>query len=117
MGLDQYLFVQETEGSDPEEKFYWRKHPNLQGFMEREWRKLPESQGDFNCAPLVITPEILERLEVCIHPSRATDALPNTSGFFFGKSDGYYDDQDRQMLEFCKGALAKGHKITYDSWW
>ena len=32
MGLDQYAFAE--KGGEQEEIFYWRKHANLQGWME-----------------------------------------------------------------------------------
>ena len=129
MGLDQYMKVERdgllsehSQGvGDSEEVFYWRKHPNLHGFFEQCWLALPENAGktgvDFNCVDLYMTEEILDKLEAWLHPTRATGSLPETDGFFVGKSDGYYDDQDRKMLEFCRGALQGGKRVFYTSWW
>ena len=36
MGLDQYANAIDNNG-EKEELAYWRKHPNLQGFMENLW--------------------------------------------------------------------------------
>ena len=120
MGLDQYLFVKESEDAESREVFFWRKHPNLHGFMTAEWLALPENAGkspdEFNCQPLYITPEIVERLDACTRPN-AQDELPPTTGFFFGVSDDYYDDQDRKAVEFMRGALERGQQVYYDSWW
>ena len=119
MGLDQYLMWKETDDSEPELIFQWRKHPNLHGFMTQEWLRLNPTKNadDFNCTPLELTKEMLDRLDACIHPANPGSGLPETEGFFFGESGGKYDDQDRKMLEFCRGALEKGQRVAYDSWW
>jgi len=120
VGLDQYLFVEECADEEATEVFYWRKHPNLHGFMTAEWLSLPENEGkspgDFNCQRLYITAEIVERLDACTRPN-AQKGLPPTSGFFFGESDGYYDEQDRKAVEFMRGAVERGQRVYYDSWW
>jgi len=119
MGLDQYLYLR-GEGDEPEEIFYWRKHPDLHGFMASEWLSLPENSGkgaeSFNCEVLTMTEGIVERLEACTRPNSHTQ-LPETQGFFFGQSDGYYEDQDRKAVEFMKGAIEKGQEVYYYSWW
>lgn len=120
MGLDQYLFIEEEGKGEPTEVFRWRKHPNLHGFMTREWLALPENVGksssDFNTQPLYITKEIVERLDACTRPN-AQSELPHTTGFFFGESDDYYDEQDRKAVEFMRGAVERGQRVYYDSWW
>ena len=112
MGLDQYAFV---EVDEPLEFAYWRKHPNLQGWMENLWRKQnPESEEDFNCINLYLTKENIEELESTILNNR----LPETSGFFFGQdSDEYYKEKDLEFISKAKEYLAKGYKIYYGSWW
>lgn len=121
MGLDQYMRLDRLDGSEHEHMFTWRKHPDLHGFMTVEWLALPENSEktsmNFNCEQLDMTIDILDRLDACIHPTSPTTALPETTGFFFGASDGRYDDQDRKALEFARGALADGHRIYYSSWW
>ena len=75
---------------------YWRKHPNLQGWMERLWwRKtgVPLSEddqflqnkyppGDFNGIELELTWEDLDQLEQDILSNRVSKL--DTKGFFFG---------------------------------
>ena len=102
MGLDQYAYVAskanareefyEAEYGDdeskkgtvtkPRELAYWRKHPNLQGWME----KLAESKNleydSFNGVELELTYEDLDELERAVTHNQ----LPATSGFFFGNS-------------------------------
>ena len=122
--LDQYGKAVNTKVSEPRELAYWRKHPNLQGWMESLWKKkmheanqeLPESQWDssFNGIELELTAEDLDALERAVKKHQ----LPKTSGFFFG------DDSDRRYykhdLEFIKNARAElfmGLKVFYNSSW
>jgi hypothetical protein len=123
MGLDQFAFAVSSNGSK-EEIAYWRKHPNLQGWMENLWTskgrpglKEDESSnmlGDFNCIPVELNEDDLDDLEDAIRGS----GLPNTTGFFFGSnSDTYYKDQDLQFIKNAREALDSGLTVVYDSWW
>lgn len=123
MGLDQYAHAIDNNG-EKEELAYWRKHPNLQGWMEKLWHKKgcpnkpeePNSLGmsDFNCIPIELTKKDLLDLEFAIFSRE----LPITQGFFFGSdSDDHYREYD---LEFCKKAneaLDAGLTVEYSSWW
>jgi hypothetical protein len=142
MGLDQYAYVASRAGqrdeywnqydlpedqrtaNKPREIAYWRKHPNLQGWMEQLWREKGRPGGDsgqeeqwgsgFNGTELELTWEDIDRLEQDVRSSQ----LPDTQGFFFGEpSDDYYREQD---LEFCRNARADlfcGLKVFYNSSW
>jgi hypothetical protein len=144
MGLDQYAYVSHRAGerdeywetavkneagewvSDtaerPREIMYWRKHPNLQGWMERLWRQRlkdgpePADPGSdtFNGVELELTWQDIDQLEQDVLQGR----LPPTTGFFYGNdSDEYYLDQD---LEFCKLARAELFmklRVFYNSSW
>lgn len=123
MGLDQYAFAVDNNG-EKEELAYWRKHPNLQGWMENLWEEkgrpgLPEDyqsnmMGDFNCVPLELNYDDLARLESAV----TNGELPSTGGFFFGdNSDGYYKDQDLEFIRKAREALDSGVTVMYDSWW
>jgi len=124
MGLDQYAYIAgkyNTDWDDPDrqEISYWRKHPNLQGWMEKLWveKGLADSNDtDFNGVELELTWEDIDRLEKDIK-SGAVSKL-KTQGFFFGApSDSYYRKQD---LEFCVNAKAElflGRKVFYNSSW
>mgnify|MGYP003633368033 CR=1 FL=1 len=130
MGLDQYAAVRldtkDEEGNwDTEEMAYWRKHPNLQGFMENLWEEKGRPNfatdqednpfgSDFNCVDLELTLEDIDALEAAIKG----DELPETSGFFFGEdSSDHYKESD---LEFCanaRKALADRQTVVYSSSW
>ena len=123
MGLDQFAYAVDNNG-EKEELAYWRKHPNLQGWMENLWHdkgcqgkpEEPNSMGmsDFNCIPVELTEDDLIRLEYDIYRRE----LPITQGFFFGSdSDDHYYEYD---IEFCKKAreaLDAGLTVEYSSWW
>ena len=114
MGLDQYAMARTPEG-EAEEIAYWRKHPNLQGWMENLWiEKGAQGGTEFNCVELELTLEDIDRLEQDIRD----ELLPSTQGFFFGdEADKVYHDED---LEFCLNArkiLEDEGELFYTSWW
>jgi hypothetical protein len=140
MGLDQYAYVSARAGaqaeyygdenygkddsdptklSEPREIAYWRKHPNLHGWMEQLWLQrnpgiLDDPDAVFNGVELELTNQDIEDLELAVRHGQ----LPSTSGFFFGQnSDNVYLEQD---LEFCRQArfeLFVGLKVFYNSSW
>jgi hypothetical protein len=123
MGLDQFAFAVANNGSK-EEIAYWRKHPNLQGWMENLWASkgrpgLTEDNsdnmlGDFNCIPLELNKDDLDDLEDTVRGS----GLPSTCGFFFGQdSDDYYKEKDLEFIGKARDALDSGLTVVYDSWW
>lgn len=123
MGLDQYARVIDANG-EKTEIAYWRKHPNLHGWMENLWNEkgrpneTEETSGlglsNFNCVPLELTSDDLDALEEAI----TGQTLPETAGFFFGSdSDEYYKDKDLEFIRQARQALADGKRVEYDSWW
>lgn len=138
MGLDQYAYVASRAGqreefyensvydedkkefvnpnvSEPQEIAYWRKHPNLQGWMRKLWEAKGGS-GEFNGDELELTWEDVDMLEYDIkngHMSRL-----GTSGFFFGDpSDSYYKEKDLKFCLDAKAELFLGRKVFYNSSW
>ena len=105
----------------PKELAYWRKHPNLHGWMENLWQRKGrpglDSDSDyqaFNGIELELTWEDLMELEYDI----AHKALPSTQGFFFGDdSDDYYKKQDQEFIRQAKADLLCGLKVFYNSSW
>ena len=91
----------------------WRKHPNLQGWMEQLWLE-KGGEGEFNCVELELTLEDLARLEAAVDGKD----LPTTSGFFFGPvSDEHYEETDREFIASARKALKNGYTVVYSSWW
>jgi hypothetical protein len=141
MGLDQYAYAAAQSGdreryydsgeyvngefvstlTEPKEIAYWRKHPNLQGWMENLWlKKNPDILNDrnavFNCIELELTWEDLDQLGQDILDSKVSEL--NTTGFFFGEaSDDYYREKDLQFIKDAKAELFLGLKVFYNSSW
>lgn len=149
MGLDQYAYVATKAGqrkefyetaepepvsngwisavSKPRDLAYWRKHPNLQGWMEKLWIQKGKPIGgevhpddwsnrdsSFNGIELELTWQDLADLEDTVRHNQ----LPETDGFFFGRNadNEYYEDD----LKFCIDAKAEiflGFKVFYNSSW
>jgi len=101
------------EYEDSMELAYWRKHPNLQGWMEELWYE-KGGEGEFNCVDIELTLEDLDALE----QSLDEEALPDTVGFFFGaNSDDHYAEQDREFIREARAAIKQGYTVVYNSWW
>ncbi len=148
MGLDQYAYVAAKAGqrdqwwegatkdpnsndwindqvAQPRELAYWRKHPNLQGWMERLWRRkmhdakqdIPEDSAlgsGFNNVELELTWEDLD----CLEQDIRNNNLPETRGFFFGEtSDDYYRERDLDFIKNAKAEIFLGLKVFYNSSW
>ena len=123
MGLDQYGVARKGEAKTDEEGFtfyedemelaYWRKHPNLQGWMEELYHE-KGGEEEFNCVDVELTLEDLDALEQSLDES----ALPETVGFFFGADSGdYYAEQDREFIREARAAIKQGYTVVYNSWW
>lgn len=140
MGLDQYAYARRGEPKieleeytytdlatgerrtgteenviyeDQMELAYWRKHPNLQGWMEQLWRE-KGGEGEFNCVDVELDAADLEKLEQDIDYGD----LPETEGFFFGNpSDDRYREGDLEFIRTAREHLSMGYKIVYTSWW
>lgn len=121
MGLDMYAFATvepvvaavDFTTETATELAYWRKHPNLHGWMEQLYRAKGGTDADFNCVNVALTAEDLDRLEA---DTRA-NALPFTEGFFFGESNGSETEGDLAFIEKARAALAEGKTVFYTSWW
>jgi hypothetical protein len=142
MGLDMYAYAAAREGQQKEfwddgeydsetgdyinpkvakpiEIAYWRKHPNLHGWMEELWQSkgCPRDNDDdyaFNGIELELTWEDIDMLEEDINQG----ALPGTSGFFFGDpADDYYREDDLKFIKEARSQLFLGLRVFYNSSW
>lgn len=101
------------EGHQAEEIFYWRKHPNLHGWMEHLYYKKGGRADSFNCVNVVLTEHDINELEKAI----TSGNLPHTAGFFFGVSSDEDVINDLKFVELAKKSIQEGNIIYYTSWW
>jgi hypothetical protein len=121
MGLDMYAYtttadipaVDFDEPGDAAQLFYWRKHPNLHGWMEALYRAKGGSDQDFDLNPVRLEPADLDALEAAVK----TDKLPFNTGFFFGESRPEHKQDDLAFIQKARAALNNGLKLFYTSWW
>ena len=118
MGLDMYAYTAAKAEADYEtgqrELAYWRKHPNLHGWMERLAESKKVEYHSFNGVELELTWEDLDELERAITHNQ----LPPTQGFFFGnESDDFYKEQDLEFVKKARAELFMGLKVFYNSSW
>lgn len=142
MGLDQYAYAAANGGDamawadheygagarplsvKPRELAYWRKHPNLEGFMSQLWESRGKPGVDaeyedrwgsgFNGIELELKWEDLDALERAV----TEGTLPETKGFFFGNNaDDQYRDQDLQFIRDARAEIFTGLRVFYKSSW
>jgi hypothetical protein len=134
MGLDMYAYTATRAGQQnefyetgdyvdgdfvnttvtkPVELAYWRKHPNLHGWMQRLWESRG-NEGNFNGDELELTAQDLDDLELAVTHGQ----LPTTGGFFFGNPcDEHYREQDLEFIKNARAELFMGLKVFYNSSW
>lgn len=99
-----------------DEVFYWRKHPNLHGWMAQLYvRKGGKSPAHDFVGPVRLTLDDLKLLEADILLSK----LPATTGFFFGRSDGSAEEMQNDLVFIARArdVIAQGWTLYYTSSW
>ena len=105
--------AEDKKVAKPRDLAYWRKHPNLHGWMQRLWES-QGNEGDFNGDELELTWADLDALELAVTHGQ----LPATGGFFFGKNaDEHYREQDLEFVKNARAELFLGLKVFYNSSW
>jgi hypothetical protein len=122
MGLDMYALSTKakpetdvdfsTKNFEQDELHYWRKHPNLHGWMQNLYDAKGGTSDTFNGDCVVLDSEDLDNLEQDIKDGN----LPDTSGFFFGVSDDA-DEDDLLFVSKAREAIKEGKTVYYTSWW
>jgi len=102
----------------PREIAYWRKHPNLHGWMAQLWLKREgnalRETDNFNGIEMELTAEDLDELELAVKEHQ----LPSTSGFFFGTdADEHYYNDDLKFIQEARAEMFLGLKVFYNSSW
>jgi len=98
----------------PREIAYWRKHPNLHGWMERLAESKNVEYGSFNGVELELTWADIDALEQAVTHKQ----LPATTGFFFGiDADELYYESDLAFIKAARAELFLGLRVFYNSSW
>jgi hypothetical protein len=124
MGLDMYAVSIAKDDNRPATDFkldddnsselhYWRKHPNLHGWMESLYNVKGGENDDFNCNTVLITEADLNNLEKVVKAR----TLPETSGFFFGQTTGEEYEDDLEFIRKAREVLAQSRQVAYYAWW
>lgn len=128
MGLDMYIRIDDgvTEEQEneafakqrnyyeqvykPKELAYWRKHPNLHGYIVQTY-----AAGVDECQRIPLT---LENVQEILVASEA-DRLPETEGFFFGASRPEDKADTKEQLEKVLAWMRQDptRKIYYRASW
>lgn len=69
---------------------YWRKHPNLHGFIVNAF-----ADGKDDCQEIYLNKEEMLKIITAIKQKE----LPHTEGFFFGASDGSEDEESIKTFQ------------------
>jgi hypothetical protein len=69
---------------------YWRKHPNLHGYIVETF-----ADGEDKCQEINLSADGIRQIIAAIEDAK----LPETTGFFFGESDGSENGRDWRI--FC----------------
>jgi hypothetical protein len=99
MGLDMYL------------NGYWRKHPDLHGYIVNEF-----AGGVDECQRVSLTCDDLER----VLNATLENTLPTTTGFFFGQSCSEDRDETIKILQEAIAWLSEdgfGRTMYYQASW
>ncbi len=123
MGLDMYALSTKAKPEtdvdfsmkniESNEIQYWRKHPNLHGWMQNLYDAKGGTSDSFNGDCIVLDIEDLDNLEQDIKDGN----LPDTQGFFFGESSGDEDNDDLEFVSKAREAINDGKTVYYTSWW
>tara|TARA_Y100001963_G_scaffold10529_1_gene13507 strand:+ start:1251 stop:1670 length:420 start_codon:yes stop_codon:yes gene_type:complete len=112
-GNEEEVVEYYNEWDDEIQLAEWRKHPNLQGWMQELYYE-KGGEGEFNCVDLELTLENLDALEATLDE----EELPETVGFFFGSNaDDHYAEADREFIVQARAAIKQGYTVVYSSWW
>jgi hypothetical protein len=121
MGLDMYAYTTienlasevDFDVEQHEALHYWCKHANLHGWMEQLYFAKGGRAKLFNCANVAVNESDLLGLEQAVREN----ALPHTTGFFFGKSDGSEKENDLWFIAKARTAITEGQRVFYRPWW
>lgn len=110
-----------VEDCEPINVGYWRKHSDLQGYMEDLYRD-KGGTGEFNCVDLILSKEdcedVIEYSRKRLQRSSQGIEDEHTTGFFFGETQ---DSDWADTIDIFNKVLAEtdweNETVYYSSWW
>ena len=125
MGLDQYAYKVKrvrrlTDFGYPKNAVadkdfdYWRKFYGLQIWMENLYREKGGKKINFNCVPLRLTLQDLERLD---RDSNEDDFYKDHYCETLEEEKEYEGEHLKAFIQNAKQALFEGYAVYYNSWW
>ena len=82
---------------------YWRKHPNLHGYIVKTF-----NEGEDDCRPIELTPENLNQIANAIEKNE----LPYTQGCFFGSSEDHEEEKKENIKIFRDASIWLDKKLV-----
>ena len=82
---------------------YWRKHPNLHGYIVQAF-----NEGKDDCRPIELTPKDLNQIADAIEKNE----LPYTEGCFFGSSEDHEGGKKENIKIFRDAAAWLDKKLV-----
>ncbi len=124
MGLDQFAFKVKSsnlksqkqdvdfnvDDIEKEELCYWRKHYDLDNWMEQRYRNKGGEDDMFNCCWMKLSKLDLTELEVCLLRGEVK----------YRDWPEELDEQLKSDFEFvdeAKKAIDNGYEVLYTNWW
>ena len=123
MGLDQYAYAYPKElvgemQTDLQVEagnllHQWRKHPDLDDWMEAQYWSKGGDREIFNCAAVRLDSEDLDELEQTVKDN----ALPKSPGVHYGSARPEAKADDLAFIAKARAAIAQGLVVFYHCWW
>ena len=111
---DTQDWVNVVPKDDFEEIHYFRKHHDLQGWMQNLYNQKGGTNSEFNCNKVELNLDDLDNLESDVK----NNTLPHTNGFFFGSGNTEgYKHETLEFVQKCRDVINEGYRVFYDSWW
>ena len=93
---------------------YWRKFYGLQNWMENLYREKGGKKSMFNCVPLRLTEQDLERLE---RDCEEDDFYEERFCETLAEEKEHEIVHLKEFIKKSKDAMSEGYAVYYDSWW
>jgi hypothetical protein len=104
--IDDFTIAKKEDAFLGSEIFYWRKHHGLHKWMETLYRERGGVKESFNCVPIRLYSEDLDRLQ-----ETADELLQDEF------TDEFQLERDQEFIAKARSEIADGRAVYYDSWW